>query len=168
MEKLELHIYIIRVKDLLCLKTLRTFRQDESLRASPPIPPNANGGRACMPEAGHLAVSGPALTASGPGHPTANGTHAGLRRSALTAPASGLSSLSPAQLPPTFLSGPPPPPHSSPPSSAHQSAHTSFCWQFSFLIFRGFCYGFGLNCRVYLGGVQAVGFGEVWGYVGVF
>jgi hypothetical protein len=43
-----------------------------------------------MPEAGHLAVSGPALSASGPGLPTATGTRGGLWRPALTAPASGL------------------------------------------------------------------------------
>jgi hypothetical protein len=112
-----------------------------------------------MPEAGHLAVPGPTLSASGPGMPPATGTRGGLWRPTLTTPASG---LDPRCRPHSF---PPPsspallPPHSSPPSSAH----TSFCWQFSFLIYQGFCYGFGLNCRVYLGGVQAVGFGDILG-----
>ena len=44
------------------------------VRASPPIPPNANGGRALMQWAGHLAVAGVALRASGPGHLAGNGT----------------------------------------------------------------------------------------------
>jgi hypothetical protein len=43
-----------------------------------------------MPEAGHLAMPGPALPASGLGLPTATGTRGGLWRPALTAFASGL------------------------------------------------------------------------------
>ena len=81
-------------------------RRIRQLRAPPPIPPNANGGKGCMPEAGHLAVPGPALPASAPGLPPTIGTRDGLWRPGLIAPGS----LSPTQLPPAFLSGPPPSP----------------------------------------------------------
>jgi hypothetical protein len=55
------------------------------LRASPPIPPNANGGRGLMPGPGHGAETSPALTASGPGREGANATR-GVLRGACRAP----------------------------------------------------------------------------------
>ena len=121
--------------------------KDGLLRAPPPIPPNANGGRPIIEGAGQLTGSGPAVGASGPGLPAGNGTRG--------ASVEGVSDTPP--LPPPFPTTPTPPPHSSPPSPInYQTLSTLFCWhfskEFSNLICRGLWNGYGLNCKVYVGG----------------
>ena len=58
------------------------------LRASPPIPPNGNGGRAMIAGPGQLAGTGWVRVASGPGQDAANATHGALWRGDLTPPPS--------------------------------------------------------------------------------
>ena len=63
------------------LHVLTDCKLRKVLRARHPFPPTPTGEGL---DAGHLAVSGPALSASGPGHPPTNGTRAGLQRGSLT------------------------------------------------------------------------------------